>query len=264
MRDMIHQHTGMLYDDAKRDILASKLSSRVITLGFGSFLDYYYLLKYDDTAHQEWEHVINALSVQETFFWREIAQVQAVVNTIVPLLARTGVTPIRIWSAACATGEEPLTIAMALHEARLFDRFDIQLYASDASSAAIAQAERGLYRERSFRITPPAIRDAYFAPERGYWRIDSAIHKRVSWAVANMINADDIARFRGSSIIFCRNAFIYFSDAMVKRAAGLFWHLMGSQGYLCLGSAESLIRLATDFELAEIDNAFVYVKRSAS
>src|SRR3954469_19034109 len=107
---LIHERTGIFFDNGKADLLTDKLSPLVIERGFTSFLDYYYLLKYDETAQDEWRNVMNALSVQETYFRREIDHVRALVETIVPQWhAAHGHEPLRIWSAACATGEEPLT-----------------------------------------------------------------------------------------------------------------------------------------------------------
>ena len=121
--------------------------------------------------------MMDALSVQETFFWREMDQVRALVDVIVPQYFSTAAAqPLRIWSAACATGEEPLSIAMALNEAGWFDRAAIEIYASDASAAAIEKARRGVYRERSFRSLPPRLREKYFTEEQGGSRIAPSLH----------------------------------------------------------------------------------------
>src|ERR1044071_247743 len=132
LRDLIHERTGLFYDNGKSDLLIDKLAPLVIERGFSSFLDYYYLLKYDAEADEEWKRVADALSVQETFFWREVDQVRAVVEHLVPeYFSATRPQPLRIWSAACATGEEPLSIAMALAEAGWFERAPIEIYATD-------------------------------------------------------------------------------------------------------------------------------------
>src|SRR6185295_2582104 len=110
IQSLIHERTGMYFDNGKSDILIDKLSPLVIERGFTSYLDYYYLLKYDASARAEWQNVMNALSVQETYFWREFDQIRALVQTLVPRwLAKNAGSTLRIWSAACATGEEPLT-----------------------------------------------------------------------------------------------------------------------------------------------------------
>lgn len=262
IRTLIHEHTGMSFDNGKSDLLIDKLSPLVIERGFNSYLDYYYLLKYDTSAPVEWQNVMNALSVQETYFWREFDQVRALVQTLLPqALAENRNSTVRIWSAACASGEEPLTIAMALNEAGWFERASIEILASDASSNAIARAQKGLYRERAFRNLPADLRERYFEKESSGWSIRRDIHSRVKWRIANLIDEKQIAELAASDFIFCRNVFIYFSENAISRAVRSFARFIRPPGYLFVGAAESLIRMSTDFTLTEIDDAFVYVKR---
>jgi chemotaxis protein methyltransferase CheR len=262
LRDLIHEHTGLFYDNGKSDLLIDKLSPLVIERGFNSFLDYYYLLKYDAEADEEWKRVADALSVQETFFWREVDQVQAVVNQIVPdYFSASRAQPLRIWSAACATGEEPLSIAMALQEKGWFERAPIEIYATDASRAAIAKARRGLYRERSFRNLPPHLRARYFHEDQGAWRIAPELHAKVKWATVNLLSEADVKLMAMATIIFCRNVFIYFSEEAIRKTVRWFGQRMTTPGYLLVGASESLLRLTTEFQFEEIGDAFVYVKK---
>ena len=262
IRTLINERTGMFFDNGKSDLLIDKLSPLVIERGFSSYLDYYYLLKYDASARVEWQNVMNALSVQETYFWREIDQVRALVQTLVPQWhAHNANSTLRIWSAACATGEEPLTIAIALNEAGWFERASIEILASDASSRAIERAVQGVYKERAFRNLPPQLRARYFEPEGSGWRARSDIHSRVKWSIANLIEESQIAPLASADFIFCRNVFIYFSESAIGQVVRSFSRLMRPPGYLFVGAAESLLRLTTDFTLSEIDDAFVYVKR---
>ena len=262
IQSLINERTGMFFDNGKSDLLIDKLSPLVIERGFGSFLDYYYLLKYDPSAHAEWLNVMNTLSVQETYFWREMDQVHALVKTLVPQWqGRSGNSTLRIWSAACATGEEPLTIAMALNEAGWFERASIEIVASDASSKAIDRARKGVYRERAFRNLPAHLRDRYFERDGSDWRVRSDIHSRIRWEIANLMDEDQISRLAAADFIFCRNVFIYFSESAISRVVRSFSRYIRPPGYLFVGAAESLIRMTTDFNLTEIDDAFVYVKR---
>lgn len=262
MQALINERTGMSFDNGKRDLLMDKLSPLVIERGFGSYLDYYYLLKYDQSAPVEWQNVINALSVQETYLWREIDQVRALVQTLVPQWqARNANSTLRIWCAACATGEEPLTIAIALNEAGWFERASIEIVASDASSKAIDRAVRGVYRERAFRNLPAPLRDRYFERDGSDWRVRSELHSRIKWGLANLMEEDQISALAAADFIFCRNVFIYFSESAIGRVVRSFSRFIRPPGYLFVGAAESLIRLTTDFNLTEIDDAFVYVKR---
>jgi len=262
LRDLIHDHTGLFYEDSKRDILANKLSPRAIECGFDSFLDYYYLLKYDQAAEDEWNHVMDALSVQETYFWREIDAVQALVQVLLPQWQATQAgEPLRIWSAACATGEEPLTIAMALEEAGWFDRLPLEIYASDASHAAITTARRGIYRKRSFRNLSQALHEKYFTETANGWQVSPALHARVRWAMANITTQEEVAALARVPIIFCRNVFLYFSPEAIRRTVHTFGEHMTSPAYLFIGVSESLLRLTDMFELREVGGAFVYVRR---
>jgi chemotaxis protein methyltransferase CheR len=264
LRDLIHERLGIYYDDGKQRLLADKLSAHVAERGFKSFLDYYYLLKYGPGAEEEWPYVIDALSVPETYFWREIGQIRFLVERIVPEYAASNAAqPLTIWCAACASGEEPLTIAMALAEAGWFDRLSIRIFAGDASPAALSKAVRGVYRDRSFRALPEALRNKYFTPCDAGLRIAADLHARISWARVNLMQADEIAPFVSSRIIFCRNVFLYFSEQMIARTVRRFAESMQRPGYLFVGAAESLLKITDDFQLQEAGEAFAYVLRSS-
>ncbi|HEY9596690.1 MAG TPA: protein-glutamate O-methyltransferase CheR [Cyanophyceae cyanobacterium] len=262
LHDLIHERTGINYENSNRELLAEKLAPRVIACGFDSFLDYYYLLKYDPAADEEWKHVMDSISVQETFFWREMDQIRTLVDVLVPeYFAKNPWKPLRIWSAACATGEEPLTIAMALDEAGWFQRAPIEIYASDASASAIAKAQEGLYRERSFRNLSPYLQDKYFRKQADGWRVIPELHYRIQWKLINLMAEVEVQPLATAPIIFCRNVFIYFSQKTIRQTVRLFFEGMPTPGYLCLAASESLLKITTDFELQEIGGAFIYVKR---
>lgn len=265
LRNLIHERTGLFFDNGRCDLLTDKLAPLVIDRGFSSFLDYYYLLKYDEGAGDEWHKVMNALSVPETYFWREIDQLRALVDVIIPQWFSSHRTePFRIWCAACATGEEPLTIAMLLNENNWFERGAIEILATDASSSAIAKAQRGIYRERSFRNLSPELRSKYFVPGAGptTWQVNEQLHRKIRWGVANLMDETKIAAFASANAIFCRNVFIYFSESAVNKTVSSFARYIRPPGYLFIGVSESILRLTTRFTLEEIGNAFVYVKQA--
>jgi chemotaxis protein methyltransferase CheR len=261
-RDLVHERLGLFYEVTQFDQLADRLAPLVVARGMTSFMDYYYLLKYSDDE-AEWGRVMDALAVQETYFWRESDQIRAIVDCVVPrLVDELGGSPLKIWTVPCASGEEPLTLAMMLEEAGWFDRAFIDIAGSDASRAAIAKAVTGRYGPRAFRNLPADIRDKYFtADEDGKtWIVNPSLRRRVSYDVVNLVTPDDVARHAAAPIVFCRNLFIYFSDQSISRAVEAIARCMPEQGYLCVGVSESLLRLRTSFELQEIGGAFVYVK----
>jgi chemotaxis protein methyltransferase CheR len=257
LRDLIHDQTGIFFEDTRMDLLLSKLEPLAQQRGCRSFLDYYYALKDNDRG--EWDRTWEALSVQETYFWREITQVNALVEVIVPEWFRKHSQPFRLWSAACATGEEPYSIAMALAE-NGFGAHPIQIVASDASPLALEKAQRGVYREKSFRNLPPALRQKYFEPVPGGWKLSDEIMRRVTFSRVNLFESGEIAPMARVQAIFCRNVFIYFSRHAIRQTVAMIAARMPPAGYLFVGASESLLRITTDFELKELGGALVYVR----
>ena len=262
LRDLITAQLGVYYDDGRLDLLRDRLAPLAIDRGFDSLLDYYYLLKYDTQAGQEWPRVMDALSVQETYFWREADQFKALASTIVPRVLERR-PRVRIWSIPCATGEEPLSIAIALDQAGLFEQAEIEIYASDASDAALAKAERRRYGRRSFRQLPDNLRDRYFTKDavKEEWLVKPELFARINaWTRVNIVDPVQTLGLASCDVIFCRNLFIYFTPGCVREVAGQLARSMPSPGYLCVGAAESLLKSGAGFELEELGGAYVYVK----
>lgn len=260
LRDLVHERTGIYFEADRLDTMLDKLRERALHHRCRSYLDYYYILKYEEKGADEWLRVMDAFSVQETYFWREASQIQALVEEVVPQWFAARSSPLRIWSAACASGEEPYSIVMALREAGL-GHLPIEINASDASEAALARARLGVYRERSFRALPAALRDKYFTPVADGWRLDPAIAARVSFQRANLVATSEISDLARAQVIFCRNVFIYFSPEAIGRTVQTFATRMEDGGHLFVGSSESLLKLTAEFELREIRDAFGYIRK---
>ena len=268
LRDLVHERTGLYFDDTKADTFLDKLSPLIGEKTMGPFLDYFHFLKYDSNSAGEWRKICDELTVQESYFWREMEQIHALVDEIVPqyFKAHPG-EPLNIWSAACAAGCEPITIAMALNEAGWFEREKINIFASDASPRAIEAAQTGIYRENAFRRLPGALREKYFFPPSaaaGAKRLSHAsreIQSRVQWRITNLMSAADLELAPMTSpVIFCRNMFIYFSQHAARKTVRAFAETMPRPAYLFIGMAESLMDVRSDFELREIGGAFVHIR----
>jgi chemotaxis protein methyltransferase CheR len=260
LRDLIHERTGIYFDRSQFDLMLDKLHDRVMEHRCVSYLDYFYILKYGEHGPEEWLRVVDAFSVQETYFWREMAQICALVEMVVPAWFATRSDPLRIWSAACATGEEPSTIAIALREAG-WGGYPIKIAASDGSETALAKARAGIYRERSFRALPPALREKYFTACREGSRLRRELLLPISYQRANLVAAAEIAPLAAAEVIFCRNVFIYFSADSIRRTVESFAARMPPGGYLFVGASESLIKLTNRYEIKELKDAFAYVRQ---
>ncbi len=140
-------------------------------------------------------------------------------------------------ASPCAGGEEPLTLAMMLEEARWFDRAPIEIVGSDASRAAVGRAERGRYGPRAFRNLSPALREKYFTQDGDHWIVDPGLRRRVSYDVVNLVAPDEVARHADAPIVFCRNVFIYFSEQSIRRTLDAMSRHMPDPAYLCVGAS---------------------------
>ncbi len=262
LRDLIVERTGVLFDDSKRGTLADKVSDLVAANGLTSFLDYYYLLRYDAAADTHWLALMDRLAVPETYFWRQSEQIDALANIVAPAhYAAYPGRPLRIWSAACCTGEEPISLAIALAENGILGTRPVQIAATDGSPAMIERARRAVYGERALRQLPAHLKSRYFVEQGdGYWRPINAVRDVIRWGVANLARDADVREFASCDVIFCRNVFIYFSDAAIRSTVRMFSECMSPDGYVFLGASESLTRLNVDLELAEIGKGFAYVR----
>lgn len=258
LRDLVHERTGVYFDAHRLDAMLGKLEPRALATGCRSYLEYYYILKYDAQGATEWRRVMDAFSVQETYFWRETDQLRLLVEQIVPRWFAQTKRPLRIWSAACATGEEPYSIAIALREAGWGNK-PIQILATDSSESALAKARSRIYRERAFRALPDTIRDRYFDPSDDGFRLRPQVGNAVTFRWANLMDLSEDST--EADVIFCRNVFIYFSPAAITRVLASFAQRLPANAKLFVGASESLHNLTEDFAMEEIGGAFVYVRK---
>lgn len=261
LRDLIHQKTGIYFEDGKEDYFADRLAPRLIENNFNSFLDYYYKLKYDDDK-DEWRELINLITINETYFYREYPHIKILIDHIIPqFFTKNSELPFRIWSGACSTGEEPYSIAIALNEANYFEKYNIKIFASDINPYSVDQAKKGLYKERSFRILPIELKNKYFTKEDKYYILRKDILQRVEFMTKNILDFDLFPFLYLSNVIFIKNVFIYFSDEVIKKFIDELYTRMLPNSYLFIGISESLLKYQTKFELIEIDSYFVYSKK---
>ncbi|NOX60352.1 MAG: protein-glutamate O-methyltransferase CheR [Chloroflexi bacterium] len=261
LRDLIHGRFGVYYASDRCEILADRLQPLLAAYGAQSFLDYYYLLKEGDA--RAWRDVAAALAVNETYFWREFDAIDVLVKTWVPRWqAERAQRPVRIWSAGCATGEEPYTIAIALDMAHRYLYGPIEIWASDVNAEALARAREGRYRARSLRLLPPEVRKRYFEKEdETWWRLRSMIRDRVNFQVINLFDHNGLRGLPLFDAIFCRNVFIYFSEEAIATVVEDMTELLQPEGCLFLGAAESLFRIPHHLRLIDMGGASIYQKR---
>lgn len=259
--NFIRGRCGLHFDENTRYLVEKRLARRIQEADIGSFASYLYQLRSGPNAEDEFSKVVDILTTNETYFFRERSQLTALVEEIVPdMLSRqlTSRRPISIWSAGCSSGEEPFSVAMMGMEAGLVPGRDFRVYASDISRAVLSRARRGVYREASFRDADESTRQRYFAQKDGLTRISDSVKRHVDFVHMNLLDSSKVSLLGEMDVILCRNVIIYFDLETKKQVMKTFHDKLRPGGYLLLGHSESLINVTADFELKHLSRDLVY------
>jgi chemotaxis protein methyltransferase CheR len=265
LRDLVHERFGLLFGDDQRASLRGRLLARLSSLDLSSFEDYYHYLRFSPQRGEELQKMVSHLTNNETYFFREAAQLQAFSDHVLGALreekSASGERSLRLLSAGCSTGEEAYTIAMLVHDSGHFVwSWKVDVVGLDVDEAAIARACRGVYFHNSFRGLPPPVRERHFAREDAGERVRESVRRLVRFRLGNLLDPASYADLKPLDVIFCRNVLIYFSDAASRRAVELFRDMLAPGGHLLLGHAESLSRITDAFVPIRFPGAVIYRK----
>jgi len=262
-REFFYEKTGILFDESKRYFVDRRIIERMKATGYDNFKSYFIAIKYDISG-KELQNLINALTVNETYFFREEYQFQAMVENMLPEITsrKKPGERVRIFSIPSSTGEEPYSIALYLLEYwKDIDKWDIEIVSSDIDTNVLEAAKQGVYSSRSVQNLPKPILQKYFTPLKdGYYKITDDLINAIEFKKANIVNSIEMLKFRNFDIVFCRNLLIYFDDLSRKKAAENLYNAMNPGGFICLGHAESMSRISSIFEVRRFPKAIVYQK----
>jgi chemotaxis protein methyltransferase CheR len=258
--EFLYRRTGMSFSEGKRYFIDRRLEDRIAATGSSSFQSYFSLLRAD--ADHEIEHLINSFTVNETYFYREDHQLRCMTSSLLGDIVghKPPGSTVRIWSIPCSTGEEPYSIALWLMENwPEVDDYNIEIVGSDIDTRALKAAAEGIYGDRALMRLSRDIVSRYFRPVAdGKHEIDEGLRDSIQFTRANMIDAQDMARYRDFDLIFCRNVLIYFDDASRRQAAENLYDCLRPGGYICLGHSESMSRISPLFNVRRFPDAIVY------
>ncbi|GAB0148130.1 protein-glutamate O-methyltransferase CheR [Marichromatium sp. PS1] len=261
-REFFYRKTGMLFEDSKRYFVDKRLLERMDATDSESFRAYFTMVRFQASG-EELQTLINAMTVNETYFFREEYQFRCLVDSMLEeIVTHTRQQrALRIWSVPSSSGEEPYGIAIYLleHWPRL-DDWDIEIVSSDIDTEILAQARRGRYTHRSIQNLPPSLLAKYFRRDRDHYLIDQELREAVDFTRVNVSDAADMRRHRHFDIIFCRNLLIYFDDLSRKQTAESFYDALNPGGFVCLGHSESMSRISSLFRVRKFPEAIVYQK----
>ena len=265
--EFFHRKTGIHFEPSKRYFVDKRLVERIQATGAENFRAWFVALRFG-TDGAELQQLVNVMTVNETYFFRESYQFDCMVNHMLGEVAarkRPG-GRIRIWSIPSSTGEEPYSIAIYLLERwALIEKYEVEILSSDIDTQVLQAAQRGIYSARSVAQLPQPYLKKYFTPcgkseseSGGEWRISRELVESVAFSHINLTDPADTRRFRDIDIVFCRNLLIYFDDLSRRVAAEAMFDTMAPGGFICLGHSESMSRMSSLFTMRRFPDAMVY------
>jgi chemotaxis protein methyltransferase CheR len=265
LSDLIQERFGLSFAGVRREILVARVRPRLAALRLPALLDYYHFLRCHPDRDAEFERLACQLTNNETYFFREPHHFGIIAKHVVASLGDTLRTrPLRILSAGCSSGEEPYSLAIALHEAALELRgISWAIDACDLNRDRIARAREGVYEGGSLRACNDEALRRHFELQGGRYRLRDRYRKTVRFFEANLAAPGGMIGFPPYDVILCRNLLIYFDDAGFDRTVRLFARALGPGGWLILGHSESLIDRSDEFVPTWLEGAMIYRKRLA-
>jgi chemotaxis protein methyltransferase CheR len=264
LRDLIYSYCGLFFADDASFLVQRRLAPRVDALSLADFTDYYRFLRSTspELRRAELEEIVERVTTNETYFFRENYQLDAFRLEVLPELyqRRPRGRRLAIWSAGCSSGEEAYTAAMLIQETGLFSDWEVRVFGSDISRRVLAIARKGIYGRASFRATEARLQRRYFRESDGKHQVRDEVRQMVSFGQINLFDEPQAMLVGDIDVIFCRNVLIYFDQASRKKVIDTLYKKLVKGGYLLLGHSESLINVTTAFELCHLKNDMVYRK----
>lgn len=265
LRDFIYNICGMYFHTTKKYFLESRLARRMEATSCKTHPDYYQLLK-SARGTEELKYLMDEITTNETYFFRNIPQLNALETKLLPEIVeiknKMGFRKLRIWSAASSSGEEAYTLAMILQEKRttLLKDWIIEIVGTDINETVVAQAKQGVYNAYSVRNIPDLYKRKYIREDNGKFILAPEVKKFVTFNKLNLYDDNKMIFMKTFDIIFCANVLIYFDTASKSKVVQHFYNNMQPYGYFFVGQAESLHGVNDKFKTVHFPGGFAYKK----
>lgn len=262
LRNKIYSLSGLYFDDAKKKLIETRISKRIESLDLKSFEDYVTIISHEK-GKEELVHLFDAITINETYFFRSENQFLALERVIIPeIISLDKKKTIRIWSAASSSGEEDYSIAMLVEE-KLKKRFpdtNFEIFASDISSNVLEKAKTGIYSDYSIKNLPQDYLEKYFTKVFDKYELSPKIKGMVEFANINLMDSFEIGKLKNFDIIFCANVLMYFDNKSKEKVVSSLYHKLNKGGCLFVGYSESLHSVSKTFRLVHFPRAMGYKK----
>lgn len=262
LSELIQTQFGLLFDGGRRDILDSRVRSRLRDLGLGSLREYHLYLRFHPEREAELGRLVSLITNNETYFFRETNQFNILVRHVLPPLKPSlKERPLKVLCAGCSSGEEAYSLVIALQNAG-FETAGItwEIDAHDVDSERIAKGREAVYDQSSLRACDPETRRRYFTSVDGRYQLKDRHRRGVRFFETNLVAPNRILSRGVFDVVLCRNMLIYFTQPAFSRVIDLFAQSLRPGGYLMLGHSESLLDRNTPFAAVVVDGGVVYRK----
>ena len=242
LRELIYEMTGIHFQDNKTYLLESRLLPRLKACRCQTFESYVNYLRFDAYRDREVTELYTVITTNETYFFRDEAQLETFMKIMIPEVMKTNAATrqLRIWSAACSTGDEPYTLALMLHDHPPLAGWTIDILATDISENVLTIARAATYSSHSLRKVPPAMRTKYFTGTAEHQTLVPQVKNMVRLMNVNLYDRSRLKLVRGMDIVFCRNCLIYFDDKAKAQIVSDLRDTLRPKGYLMIGFSETL------------------------
>jgi len=263
LRDLVYAECGIWLKDEKKSFLMNRAARRMRELNISSYYRYYKLLTDRDAGKKELLDFLDALTINETSFFRNRPQIDVLSRKVLPEIIdrkrKDGRLTLKMWSAGCSTGQEPYTLAMILRESVPDIRsWQIKILASDLSLTALEAAGKGLYLPEKLEGVEQRLLGMYFRKDKGGYRVTDEIKRLVVFDYHNLMHENGAKDF---DVIFCRNVLIYFDGQTQKNVIGRLRRALVPDGYLFLGHSETLQGIDDNFTFIHHNRGTAYRKK---
>ena len=238
---LVYERSGITLHQGKRALIVARLHRLLKAGGFTSFSQYVRHVETDHTGHQL-SVLLDAITTNHTSFFREDEHFRFLVERVVPPIVADG-RPMRLWCAACSTGQEPVSLAVTLMQALPESHHGrVRLLASDISTRALKTASAGVYPMKVMGGVPPSLLKSYFerglGADEGKVRVRAQVRRAIEYRRVNLIEIENLNET--FDVVFCRNVMIYFDKAVQQRVVSMIERHLAPGGYLFIAHSESL------------------------
>ncbi|PCI30509.1 MAG: chemotaxis protein [SAR324 cluster bacterium] len=264
IRDLVAEVAGIHFDEKKFYFVEKRVLRRMTATSSKTAKDYFRLLKLGGDV-DELSELIAALTTNETYFYRNIPQLESFAEEALPLILEEKRQrrdfQLRIWSAACSSGEEPYTISILLKEhIPDYTKWRIEIIATDIDHTMLDKAKTGIYEKRAVKDVQPSLLAKYFSNQGSKYQVKPDVRRGINFQRLNLMDRRAMRMQTRMDFVFCRNVLIYFDDEARKQVVSRIYDSLNKGGFIFLGHSESVGKISAVFKLVKFKKSLTYRK----